>query len=112
MLAALAALLVAALSATGCVSMPSGGAVLAYPVTQGTDAQNQPYVQIQPQPPGAGWTPQDIVQGFLTASANYGNYPQVARQYLTPAEQKAWNPFWSAVVYKTGPNVAKPVWKT
>ena len=110
MLAALAALLVAALSATGCVSMPSGGAVLAYPVTQGTDAQNQPYVQIQPQPPGAGWTPQDIVQGFLTASANYGNYPQVARQYLTPAEQKAWNPFWSAVVYKTGPNVAKPVY--
>jgi hypothetical protein len=109
-LAALAALLVAALSATGCVSMPSGGAVLAYPVTQGTDAQNQPYVQIQPQPPGAGWTPQDIVQGFLTASANYGNYPQVARQYLTPAEQKAWNPFWSAVVYKTGPDVAKPVY--
>ena len=109
-LAALAALLVAALSATGCVSMPSGGAVLSYPVTQGTDPQNQPYVQIQPQPPGPGWTPQDIVQGFLTASANYGNYPQVAKQYLTPAEQKAWNPFWSAIVYKTGPDVAKPVY--
>jgi hypothetical protein len=109
-LAALAALLVAALSATGCVSMPSGGAVLSYPVTQGPDAQSQPYVQIQPQPPGAGWTPSEIVQGFLTASANFGSYPQVARQYLTPAEGKAWDPFWSAVVYKTGPNVANPVY--
>ena len=56
-LAALAALLVAALAATGCVSVPTGGPVVSYPVTQGTAAQNQPYVQIQPQPPGAGWQP-------------------------------------------------------
>jgi hypothetical protein len=109
-LAALAALLVAALSATGCVSMPSGGAVLSHPVTQGPAAQNQPYVQIQPQPPGAGWTPSQIVQGFLTASANFGSYPQVAKQYLTPTEQKIWDPFWSAVVYKSGPDVARPVY--
>jgi hypothetical protein len=104
-LAALTALLVAALSATGCVSMPSGGPVLSYPVTQGATAQNQPYVQIQPQPPRPGWSPSDIVKGFLTASANFGNYPQVARAYLTPDEQKTWDPFWSAVVYKSGPNV-------
>ncbi len=109
-LAALAALVVAALAATGCVSMPTGGPVLSYPVTQGPDAQNQPYVQIQPQPPGAGWTPSQIVQGFLTASANFGNYPQVAKQYLTPDEQKTWDPYWSAVVYKTGPNVTAPVY--
>jgi hypothetical protein len=109
-LAALAALVVAALAATGCVSMPNGGPVLSYPVTQGPDAQNQPNVQIEPQPPGAGWTPSQIVQGFLTASANYGNYPQVAKQYLTPLEQKSWDPYWSAVVYKSGPNVTAPVY--
>ena len=108
LLTALAALVVAALAATGCVSMPSGGPVLSYPVTQGTDAQNQPFVQIQPQPPGNGWSPSQIVQGFLTASANWGTYPQVAKQYLTPTEQKTWDPFWSAFVYKTGPNPAKP----
>jgi hypothetical protein len=109
-LAALGTLLVAALSATGCVSMPSGGPVLSYPVTQGATAQNQPYVQIQPQPPRPGWSPSDIVRGFLTASANFGNYPQVARAYLTPVEQKTWDPFWSAVVYKSGPNVSAPVY--
>jgi hypothetical protein len=108
LLTALTALVVAALTATGCVSMPSGGPVLSYPVTQGTDAQNQPSVQVQPQPPGNGWSPSQIVQGFLTASANFGSYPQVAKQYLTPDEQKTWNPLWSAVVYKTGPSPAKP----
>jgi hypothetical protein len=104
-LAALTALLFAALAATGCVSMPSGGPVLSYPATQGAAAQSQPYVQIQPQPPRAGWSPSEIVQGFLTASANFGNYPQVARAYLTPEERNSWDPFWSAVVYKSGPNV-------
>lgn len=108
LLTALAALVVAALAATGCVSMPGGGPVLSYPVTQGTDAQNQPFVQVQPQPPGNGWSPSQIVQGFLTASANWGTYPRVAKQYLTPAEQKAWDPLWSAVVYKTGPSPARP----
>lgn len=109
-LAALAALLVAALFATGCVSVPTGGPVISYPVTQGTAAQNQPYVQIQPQPPGAGWKPADIIRGFLTASASYGNYPQVVREYLTPEESKTWNPSWSAVVYKTGPNPMAPIY--
>jgi hypothetical protein len=109
-LAALAVLLVAALSATGCVSVPTGGPVISYPVTQGTAAQNQPYVQVQPQPPGAGWSPTDIVMGFLTASASYGTYPQVVQEYLTPDEQKSWNPSWSAVVYKLGPNPTKPTY--
>jgi hypothetical protein len=111
-LAALTALLAAALGATGCVSMPSGGPVLSYPVTQGATAQNQPNLQIQPQPPRPGWTPTEIVQGFLTASANFGNYPQVALAYLTPDEQKAWDPAWSAVVYKSGPNVMAATYPT
>ena len=103
-LAVLAVLLLAAVTATGCVSVPTGGPVISYPVTQGTAAQNQPFVQIQPQPPSAGWNPQEIVEGFLSASASYGTYPQVVREYLTPDEQKDWNPSWSAVVYKSGPN--------
>ena len=104
-LAVLAALL-AALPAAGCVSMPSGGPVVSYPVTQGAESQDQPFVQIVPKPPGAGWKPSQIVQGFLTASASFGNNSEVALEYLTPQERKSWNPLWSAVVYKDGPNVA------
>ncbi len=95
--------LAAALTATGCVSMPTGGPVASYPVTQGPGAQNQPYVQIVPNPPGANWKPEQIVQGFLTASASFGS--DVALDYLTPQERKTWNPLWSAIVYKDGPKV-------
>jgi len=95
--------LAAALAATGCVSMPTGGPVASYPVTQGPGAQNQPYVQIVPNPPGANWKPEQIVQGFLTASASFGS--DVALDYLTPQERKTWNPLWSAIVYKDGPKV-------
>jgi Lipoprotein LpqB beta-propeller domain/Sporulation and spore germination len=98
--------LAAALSAAGCVSMPSGGPVVSYSVTQGAESQDQPFVQIVPKPPGAGWTPSQIVQGFLTASASFGNNSAVAYEYLTPQERKSWKPQWSAIVYKVGPNVA------
>jgi hypothetical protein len=110
-LAVLAALIVVALSTAGCVSMPTGGPVQSYPITQGPGAQSNPYVQIQPLPPGTGWSPQQIVQGFLTAAASFGNYSQVALQYLTPQEQQTWShPTWSAVVYKSGPYVSEPVY--
>ncbi len=109
LLAALAAL-VAAVSAAGCVSMPTGGPVLSYPVTQGADAQNQPYVQVVPEKPRPGWSPVEIVQGFLTASASIGDYSGVANDYLTPQESNHWTRTrsWSAVVYKSGPFVKGP----
>jgi hypothetical protein len=101
-LAALAALLVAALCA-GCVSMPTGGPVQSYPVTQGTAAPNQPNVLFQPQPPRAGWNPSQIVEGFLAATAAFGASDQVIDSYLT--SPKVWTTNWSALVYKSGPNV-------
>jgi WD40 repeat protein len=103
---AVAAALAAALSVAGCVSIPSAGPVQTYPVTQGTDAQAQPYAQEYSGPPQPGWPPQAIVEGFLTASASVGN-EQVAREYLTT--QANWNPtLWSAIVYKTEPTVSLP----
>jgi Lipoprotein LpqB beta-propeller domain/Sporulation and spore germination len=105
LLTVLAALATAALSVTGCVSMPSAGPVQSYPVAQGTEAQNPLYGQFQPRPPVVDWSPTQIVQGFLTASASFGPYSYIAKEYLTPRGQKDWNPFWSAIVYKSGPNV-------
>jgi hypothetical protein len=97
-------LLVACLA--GCVSMPSGGPLQSYPVTQGADAQSQRYLQIIPEPPGAGWTPSEIVRGFLTASASFADQQRTAREYLTASYSRDWNPTWSATVFSgTGPNV-------
>jgi hypothetical protein len=111
-LAVLAVLVVTALATAGCVSMPSAGPVASFPVTQGPDAQSNAYMQSKPQSPQKDWGPKQIVQGFLTASASFGTYSQVAQQYLTPEEQRIWTPHPtdSAVVYKKGPFVGDPVY--
>ena len=104
--AALGVLLVAFL--TGCVSIPSGGPVLSYPVTSGPGGQSQPFMQRIPQAPQATWTPTEVVQGFITASGSLGNLQQIANEYLTSQFSKTWNPKWSATVYSKGPFVAPP----
>ena len=108
LLAVLAAV-TAALAVTGCVSMPSAGPVLSYPVSQETGGQNGQNLQFSAQPPGAGWNPQQMVSGFLIAVA--ANQDQVAREYLAPAERKRWNPSQTTTtyVYQTRPNVLNPV---
>ena len=106
---ALAALFVAvglSLTIAGCVSMPSGGPVLPYAVSQGADPPNQNYYQTVPQPPLQNGTPSEIVAGFLAAGASFARQQQVAREYLTSAAAKQWKPGWSAVVYKSGPVVS------
>jgi hypothetical protein len=99
-------LLIACLA--GCVSMPTGGAVRSYSVTQGSGGQSQPYLQMIPEPPGADWSPSKIVGGFLTASASFADRQRTAREYLTASASRAWNPSWSATVFgDTGPNVGQ-----
>jgi hypothetical protein len=107
-LAPLAAL-AAVLAIAGCVSVPSAGPVLPYPIAQQTSGQNAQNLQEIAAGPVTNWSPTDIVSGFLTAAAAIGDQ-QEARAYLTPAESKRWKPYWTAVVYKTGPYVQNPVY--
>jgi hypothetical protein len=112
-LAPLAALVVA-LAVAGCVSVPSAGPVLPYPVAQqtsGQSGQNGQNLQVIAAGPGANWMPKDIVSGFLTAAAAIGDQQQVAKAYLTPQESKSWKPSWNAYVYKTGPYVQNPAYQ-
>jgi Lipoprotein LpqB beta-propeller domain/Sporulation and spore germination len=105
--ALLGLLLVAALA--GCVSMPSGGAVSSYPVTQGPAGQGRSFIQLIAQPPGQNWTPLQIVRGFLIASASIGDRLKTAREYLTPEADRDWKPDWSADVYSgKGPSATGP----
>jgi hypothetical protein len=91
----------------GCISEPSGGPVISYSMTQGPGGQNQPLPQIIAQPPAAGWTPEQIVTGFLAASASFAGGQRIAREYLTTKENRAWTPNWSARVYRSGPKVGE-----
>ncbi len=110
--AALGLLLVA--SVAGCVSMPNGGPVQSYPVTQGPSGKSQPYnLQIIAQPPVNGWSPQQVVQGFLAASASFGDELTTAREYLTTSGLRGWqDPAWSACVFSGAPSVGNPVYPT
>jgi hypothetical protein len=105
-LAGVAGGLLLAVLLAGCVSVPTGGPVLSYSITQGQGGQSQPNPQTIAKPPRAGWGPEEIVQGFLTASASFGTRQQIARQYLTADGNNAWKPGWNAWVYRNGPEVA------
>jgi Lipoprotein LpqB beta-propeller domain/Sporulation and spore germination len=83
-------LLVAALAAAGCATAPSGGPPQQAP---GGSNQVQTYVQQLPAPgPTSKWLPQEVVLGFLHASASYAFDPAAAKQYLAPQLRAQWHP--------------------
>jgi len=97
---------VLSLTVAGCVSMPSGGPVQSYQITQGANEQAQGYLQFVPPPPAQGMTPAQIVEGFLTASASFAGQQRVAREYLTPEASRGWTqPGWSAIKFAGDPRV-------
>ena len=86
----------AALAATaatvlaGCATVPSGG-VPQQVATGGS--QVQAYEEPLPPPgPSAYTQPEQVVLGFLHASASYAVDPWAARQFLTPALRAKWHP--------------------
>ncbi len=85
-LALLAAGLVAA--ASGCATAPVGGSVQALP---GSSGQPQAYAQPLPPPgPRAGWSAEEVVEGFIAANASFALDPDAARAYLAPGV--SWTP--------------------
>src|SRR5215469_4912489 len=86
------AITVIAAAVAGCATAPSGGPPRLAP---GGNSQAQAYVQPLP-PPGptnsSAWTPQNVVLGFLHASASYAFDPAAARQYLEPELRRSWHP--------------------
>jgi hypothetical protein len=87
--------LVALLLASACATVPDSGAVQAGQVAA---AQPQNFLQLIPVPPKPGWTPSQVVAGFLTASASFTGNHAVARQYLTPQAGRSWRPGWAVTV--------------
>jgi hypothetical protein len=88
---------VAALLLSACATVPDSG-----PVTSGqvsaVGGQGQAYLQPIAMPPQPGWSPDQIVNGFLAASASFASNHEVAREYLTPQARNTWKPGWQVHV--------------
>lgn len=85
----LAALVVALLTLAACTGLPTDRSP-----RPGEPVLGQPpqLVQAQPDPPQPGASPQQIVRGFLLASAGFADEHQVARTYLTDGLSETWVP--------------------
>lgn len=87
--------MVAALSA--CAAIPTSG-----PVQRGSSVgvdPNDQVIRVIARPPSPGMTPQEVVQGFLDASASFEGDHQVARLYLTSDASSLWHPTEQIEVY-------------
>ena len=91
-----------ALTATmaACANLPTSGTIQLNTL-HGTAGVGQNGVQVVPRPPGRGWSPRDIVGGFLAASASYDPNHKVAKEYLTTGKHgfgSRWRPGWEATI--------------
>jgi hypothetical protein len=104
-----------AVAVAGCATAPASGPVQQVGVGQVGVNQEQDYSQPIPVGPGLGWTPKEIVAGFLAASASFAGNHQVAREYLDPDTQQRWQPGWAVTVVSgslttsTAPALPRPV---
>jgi hypothetical protein len=93
-----AVLLVAlAVLLAGCVTVPTSGRVERL---EGQQQTCQNCVSVEVAPPSPGDDPQQVVDGFLRANANYQPTYQVARQYLTRRSAQSWKPEARVTVYE------------
>lgn len=99
----------AALAVSACATVPDSGSVQAGSVAVTAGGQGQDYMQLIPAPPRPGWTPVQIVSGFLAACASFADNHAVARQYLDPGVRSSWNPGWAVTVVGTTPKLGRAV---
>jgi hypothetical protein len=81
----------------GCATLPTTSAVQQETVS--SPKLGQSYPQLIPVGPTSGERPQDIVRGFLAASASFADGHHVAHEYLAP--HVPWNPTSAATVVST-----------
>jgi len=92
--------------ASGCSFIPSGtgpqpGSAPAPPPGAG------PCCGLLVRPPQPGWRPEDVVRNFLIASAIGADDFRVARQYLTGAASRNWQPGTEVTILTKEPDVTR-----
>jgi Lipoprotein LpqB beta-propeller domain/Sporulation and spore germination len=93
------------LAVAGCATVPTSGAVQQVGASQPGLSQEQEYSQPIPVGPGPGWTPTQIVSGFLAASASFAHDHQVAKEYLDSTAEQSWQPGWAVTVVNKPPTI-------
>lgn len=99
-----AGVLLAALLAAGCATIPSAGPV-GYSGPSAPPGGVGACCGLIVEPPQPGWTPEQVVSNFLLASASFAHGHAVARQYLTPAASRLWQPRAAVTILAQTPQV-------
>lgn len=94
MMRLLSLLLAAMLVLSGCAQIPTTGPIEDIPVSPRPRS-----VELAPEPPQPGVTPERLVEGFMLAMADPEADYGVARQYLTPDAAGGWQPASGARIY-------------
>ncbi|WP_433328771.1 LpqB family beta-propeller domain-containing protein [Spirillospora sp. CA-294931] len=88
------------LLASGCATVPTGGRVVSGNPPERVEQVDNPYVRLIPVRPQNGWGPEQIVSGFMAASASFDDDHKVAKEYLS-----------APTVWQPGPRPAVTVLK-
>jgi hypothetical protein len=94
----------------GCAAVPTSGVVesATVPPGPGGTGSGRSCCGLIMQGPAPDWGPQQIVNYFLLASADFANDHAIAREYLTGAANKAWHPGSAVTVIAQPPVVTLP----
>lgn len=87
--------LAALVTVAGCAEVPVSGPLQSTKLpASGGGPQQQGTHCCAPimSPPQPGWSPAQIVQGFILAGADFGEGHAIARQYLTASASASWRP--------------------
>ena len=89
--------------ACACATVPTGGPVVSEKIAPAGGPQAGVYEQLIAPPPQPGWKPDQIVNGFLLAGADFTGDHRVAAEYLTQAARRSWHPGSNATVFSNTP---------
>ena len=103
-----AALVVAVVAAGGCTALPTGGQPVPAPVRPAFGAGSGGCCGLIVRGPEPDWSPEQIVNGFLLASAKPAHNFALAREYLAPGKTRnSWRPGSEVTILAGAPKVSK-----
>jgi hypothetical protein len=78
----------------GCAAVPTSGLLqhTALPAGAGSGQQGTHCCAVIFNQPAPGWSPSQIVENFLLAGADFADHHAIAREYLTAAASRSWQP--------------------